>query len=80
MLGVLSEVASARLATPLFFPEGSLQARGRGMDGYERSANFLEPWPGGWWRLRDIVDLEIDLTWAFLRWASDRSEDLLLNF
>lgn len=80
MLGVLSEVASARLATPLYFPEGSLQARGRGMDEYARSANFLEPWPGGWWRLRDIVDLEIDLTWGFLRWASERSEDLLLNF
>jgi hypothetical protein len=80
MLGILSEVASARLATPLYFPEGSLQARGRGMDSYTRSANFLEPWPGGWWRLRDIVDMEIDLTWAFLRWASERREDLLLNF
>jgi hypothetical protein len=80
MLGVLSEVASARLATPLYFPEGSLHPRGRGMDTYERSANFLEPWPGGWWRLRDIVDMEIDLTWAFLRWASERREDLLLNF
>ena len=80
MLGMLSEVASARLATPLYFPEGSLSARGRGLDAYERRANFLEPWPGGWWRLRDIIDMETDLTWAFLRWASDRSEDLLLNF
>jgi len=80
MLGVLSEVASARLATPLYFPEGSLQARGRGMDEYARSANFLAPWPGGWWRLRDIMDLERDLTWSFLRWAAEHSEDLLLNF
>jgi hypothetical protein len=80
MLGVLSEVASARLATPLFFPEGALDAPTEGPSAYERRANFLAPWPGGWWRLRDIVDIETDLTWAFLRWASDHSEDLLLNF
>lgn len=80
MLGILSEVASARLATPLHFPDGSLEGRGRGLSEYERRTNFLEPWPGGWWRLRDIIDLEIDLTWGFLRWASDRKEDLLFNF
>ena len=80
MLGILSETASARLATPLYFPPGSLRGSGRGLPEYERRANFLEPWPGGWWRLRDIVDIEIDLTWALLRWASDHSDDLLLNF
>ena len=80
MLGILSEVASARLATPLFFPPGAAQASGRGLPAYERRANFLEPWTGGWWRLRDIIDLELDLTWGFLRWASERKEDLLLNF
>lgn len=80
MLGILSEVASVRLATPLHFPEGSLSGIGRGLPAYERRANFLRPWEGGWWRLRDIVDLELDLTWAFLRWASTYREDLLLNF
>lgn len=80
MLGILSEVASARLATPLFFPPGAAQASGRGLPVYERRANFLEPWPGGWWRLRDIIDLDLDLTWGFLRWASERKADLLLNF
>lgn len=80
MLGVLSEVASARLATPLYFPEGSLGPRGRGLDAYAPRSNFLAPWPGGWWRLRDIVDIEIDLTWSFLRWAGERKEDLLMNF
>lgn len=80
MLGILSEVASARLATPLYFPPGSLEGRGRGLSGYERRTNFLEPWPGGWWRLRDIIDLEVDLTWGFLRWAAERKEDLLFNF
>jgi len=80
MLGILSEVASARLATPLYFPPGSVQAWGRGLPEYERRTNFLEPWPGGWWRLDDIVSLKVDLTWGFLRWAADRREDLLFNF
>ena len=80
MLGILSEVASARLATPLYFPPGSARGGGRGLPEYERRTNFLEPWPGGWWRLRDIVDLELDLTRGFLRWATERKEDLLLNF
>lgn len=80
MLGILSEVASARLATPMHFPPGSLRGRGRGLPEYERRANFVEPWPGGWWRLRDIIDLEKDLTWSMLRWASHHSQDLLVNF
>lgn len=80
MLGILSEVASARLATPLHFPPGSLRGRGRGLPEYGRRANFLEPWLGGWWRLRDIINLEKDLTWSLLRWASDHKEDLLYNF
>lgn len=80
MLGILSETASARLATPLFFPPGSLRSSSRGLNEYERRTNFLEPWEGGWWRLRDIVDIKVDLTWGFLRWASERKEDLLLNF
>ncbi len=80
MLGILSEVASARLATPLYFPPGSLNGTGRGLPEYERRANFLQPWPGGWWRLRNIMDLELDLTWSFLKWAASHSEDLLFNF
>lgn len=80
MLGILSEVASARLATPLHFPPGAARPSGRGLPAYERRANFLQPWPGGWWRLRDIIDLELDLTRGFLRWATERKEDLLLNF
>jgi hypothetical protein len=40
----------------------------------------LAPWPGGWWRLADIVELELDLTWAILRWAVQHDQDLLFNF
>lgn len=80
MLGILSEVASADLASPLYFAPGSLSGRGRGLPEYERRANFLQPWPGGWWRLRDIMDIDKDLTWSLLRWAAREKVSLLTNF
>jgi hypothetical protein len=80
MLGVLSEAASVQLATPLYFPPGSLAGKGRGLPQYERRANFLQPWPGGWWRLGDIVGLDCDLTWSMMRWAAREKQSVLRNF
>jgi hypothetical protein len=34
----------------------ALQQQGRGYNAQQRSWNFLEPWPGGRWTLRDIVE------------------------
>ncbi len=58
IIGLLTEAASARLATPIFLPRSKLSAP-RGIDGYAPSNRFPEPWPGGWWRLRDIIDYEL---------------------
>ncbi len=80
MLGLLSEVASARIATPLYFAPGSLHGGGRGLPSYARQSNFLDPWPGGWWRLRDIVSLEKDLSFSLLAYAAREREELLFNF
>ncbi|MEO2092548.1 MAG: M14 metallopeptidase family protein [bacterium] len=59
IIGLLTEAASARLATPIFKPRSSLRAP-RGLDGYAPSNRFPEPWPGGWWRLSDIIDYEME--------------------
>ena len=59
IIGLLTEAASARLATPIFLPKSSLRAP-RGLGGYAPSNRFPEPWPGGWWRLRDIIDYEME--------------------
>ncbi len=58
ILGILTEAASTNLASPVFQPASTLKSPfGKGK--YERSNQFLSPWPGGWWRVRDIIDYEL---------------------
>lgn len=54
---ILSEAASARLATPINVAQESLQAR-RGFDPKARTWNNPEPWEGGRWSFTDIVSYQ----------------------
>jgi hypothetical protein len=54
--GMLTESASARLATPLFLHPDQLQGGTRQLPAYEAQTTFPNPWQGGWWRVRDIVE------------------------
>lgn len=58
MVGLLTEAASARLASPIFIAPGELEAPD-GLGNYAPSNRFPDPWPGGWWRVRDIIDYEL---------------------
>ena len=58
IIGLLTEGASVRIASPIFLPRHEL-AGPRGLGGYAPSNRFPNPWPGGWWRLRDIIDYEL---------------------
>ena len=58
MTGILTEAASVLIASPVFQRKSELKGGSRGMSDYAIATNFPEPWPGGWWRLRDIVDYE----------------------
>ncbi len=58
IIGLLTEAASVRIATPVFLPRSELAAP-RGLGEYVPSNRFPDPWPGGWWRLRDIIDYEM---------------------
>jgi hypothetical protein len=58
IVAVLSEVASVKLASPIFLEPAALVGGARGFADHRRAVNFADPWPGGWWRLRDIVDYE----------------------
>jgi hypothetical protein len=77
--GLLTEVASARLASPIYVDPGELRGRGKGIPEYGRRSNFPSPWQGGWWRLRDIVEYELVATWAYLEANAENRASILGN-
>jgi hypothetical protein len=77
--GMLTESASARLATPLFIHPDQLRGGARGMPAYEEQTTFPNPWPGGWWRLRDIVERQKVTAWALADLAARNRETVLWN-
>jgi hypothetical protein len=77
--GMLTESASARLATPLYIHPQQLRGGARAMPGYEAQTTFPNPWPGGWWRLRDIVERQKVTAWALLDLAARNKETVLWN-
>ena len=77
---ILSEAASASLATPLTVRPDEIQTTGLGYNPRERSWNYLEPWEGGTWRIGDIVDYQLIAFESLLYQAAERRVDLLRNF
>ena len=77
---ILSEAASANLASPIDLPFEQLATRGRGFNPRERSWNFTHPWPGGRWTLRDIVSYQTDAAYALLQHAARYRDHWLSNF
>lgn len=75
----LSETASARLATPIDVRPEELKAR-EGYDPRRASWNFPAPWPGGAWRLSDIVDQQLAVSLAVLDHAARNREHWLRTF
>ncbi len=76
---ILSETASAELATPLVLTAGELQP-GLGYDPRTPSWNFPAPWPGGTWGLREIVDYQLAASLAVLDHAARNREHWLRTF
>lgn len=58
IVAVLTEAASVRMASPIFIDKDELKGASRGFNDHKLSVNFTNPWPGGWWRLRDILEYE----------------------
>ncbi len=79
-IGILSEAASARLASPIYLPRSSLRGMGQELPEYKQQTNFLDPWPGGWWRLRDIIDYEKAATYEMLFYLAANKTLLKRNF
>ena len=80
MIGLLTEAASVKIATPITVQPNELAGHDRGLPRYERRVNFPNPWPGGSWRLRDIMDYELIAAEALVKLASDQRGEYVRNF
>ena len=77
--GMLTESASAKLATPIYIHYHQLKGSRRGRPEYRAQMGFPHPWNGGWWRLRDIVEQQKVAAYGTLRVASKFHELVLRN-
>lgn len=76
---ILSEAASVRYASPINLSLADLRP-GLGYDPRVLSWKMPEPWRGGTWRLRDIVDYELTAAMGALEHMSLYRERWLRNF
>jgi hypothetical protein len=79
IVAILTEAASVRMASPVFQAKEELRGGTRGFVDYKQSVNFPDPWPGGWWRLRDIVDYELITSRSLLTLAARYRESFQGN-
>jgi len=63
---ILTETASALLATPITVPADSLRPAPGLRDPRTPSWNFVEPWPGGRWTLDDVIRYQTAGAFAML--------------
>jgi hypothetical protein len=76
---ILSETASAKLATPITVKFEDLRS-GLGYDVRKETPNFGPVWKGGEWKLRNIADHMTSGAFALLKHASDNRERWLARF
>jgi len=73
-IGLLSEMASARIASPVYIEPGEIP-----LAYAESRMEFVDPWPGGWWRLSDLVRYELAMTFSLIDTVSRYKSDLLFG-
>jgi len=77
---ILTESASAKLATPITLKAEDITDNALGYNPRERSWNYLNPWMGGTWHLRDIIDYQ-EIAWESLLYqAATKRTDMLRYF
>lgn len=77
---LLTEVASARVASPVTVPAADLRGEQKGLLHYRPQINFPDPWPGGTWTLRDIVDYDLTAVNGLLKAVTLYREPIVRNF
>jgi len=79
IVGILTESASVKIATPIFVDPHQLRGYGRGRLADRPYMNYPNPWRGGWWRLSDIVRQQLIATMAVLSTVAKYRRDFLRN-
>ncbi len=78
---ILTETASARLASPIKVEFGNLRVDASdNYDPQKASANFPKPWQGGDWTLRDITNYMTTSSFTLLKHAAENREAWLKRF
>ncbi len=77
---ILSETASARLATPVEVKFEQLGTSPGGLNAKVESPNFGPVWKGGTWKLRNITDYMTATAFSLLDHAADNREKWLSRF
>ncbi|MBX3292185.1 MAG: hypothetical protein KF881_04735 [Acidobacteria bacterium] len=77
---ILSETASARLATPVEVKFEQLGTSPGGLDAKVESPNFGPVWKGGTWKLRNITDYMTATAFSLLTHAANNREKWLSRF
>jgi len=73
MIGILSEAASANYGDPIYQEPESLQQP-------ELGSMYPEPWEGGWWRPRDIVEYELIAGRSLINLMSRQRKQFIRNW
>ncbi len=76
---ILSETASAKLATPITVKYEDLR-NGLGYDVRQDAPNFAPVWKGGEWHLRDITNYMTTAAFSLLKHAANNREQWLSRF
>jgi hypothetical protein len=77
VFSLIIEAASARIATPLDLDRSELSGGAKGLVDYTVTTTFPDPWPGGTWRMRDIMDYQRIATDAMLETVADHAADYI---
>jgi len=76
IISILTETALYRYATPHFYTLDDFPSE---YQDFISSAFYPNPWPGGWWRLKDAVDYCLTASRAVLHTAAKYPSELLFD-
>ncbi|MFL6214046.1 MAG: M14 metallopeptidase family protein [Blastocatellia bacterium] len=80
-VGILTEAASVNIATSMQIKREQLRSPTRGLaDPLVAATNYPDPWPGGAWTMRDIMNMELVTTRTALEEAALHHDEYVRNF